>query len=116
MNGWTVAGILAHLAFWDQSCLVRWDGYVRDGEMVGFSDALIEVVNEASLPIWLALPVEWRPIWRCRRRRRSTIASRPSPTMRWTMPLGEICATRSNAQAIAPSIWMRSRSASVANR
>jgi Mycothiol maleylpyruvate isomerase N-terminal domain len=55
-DGWTVAGVLAHLAFWDQSTLVRWDDYVNGGELLGLADAVIDVVNAASLPTWLALP------------------------------------------------------------
>jgi hypothetical protein len=54
-DGWTVATLLAHVAFWDQSTAVRWDGYARDGDLVGISDAVIDVVNEANRPMWYAL-------------------------------------------------------------
>src|SRR3954468_11451385 len=53
---WTVASVLAHLAFWDQSAYVRWENYARGGELLGISDAVIDIVNAASLPTWLALP------------------------------------------------------------
>jgi hypothetical protein len=53
---WTVASVLAHLAFWDQSTYVRWEDYAQGGELIGFSDAVIDIVNAASLPMWLALP------------------------------------------------------------
>src|SRR5919202_1665770 len=53
---WTVASILAHLAFWDQSTYVRWENYARGGELLGISDEVIDVVNAANLPTWLALP------------------------------------------------------------
>jgi hypothetical protein len=54
--GWTVAAAPAHLAFWDQSCLWRWDALDRAGEVIGFSDAEVDLVNMASLPIWRSLP------------------------------------------------------------
>ena len=57
-DDWTVTALLAHLAFWDQSCTVRWDDYARGGKLVGISDAVIDVVNEANRPTWLALPGE----------------------------------------------------------
>ena len=53
---WTVASVLAHLAFWDQSTSVRWEDYARGGELLGFPDRVIDVVNAANLPTWLALP------------------------------------------------------------
>src|SRR3954451_20011698 len=53
---WTVASVLAHLAFWDQSTYVRWENYARGGELLGISDAVIDIVNAANLPTWLALP------------------------------------------------------------
>jgi len=53
-QGWTVAAVLAHLAFWDQracSLLRRWK---ENG--VSPSPIDIDNVNEALLPILLALP------------------------------------------------------------
>ena len=53
-GGWTVAAALAHLAFWDRralALLARWD---RDGP--GPSPVDVEVLNDALLPQWLAIP------------------------------------------------------------
>jgi hypothetical protein len=53
-DGWTVASVLAHLAFWDQRAallLARWQ---RDG--VSPSDADADVINDAAKAQWLALP------------------------------------------------------------
>lgn len=30
-DGWTVGEVLAHTAYWDQTCLARWDAYDREG-------------------------------------------------------------------------------------
>ena len=53
---WTIAATLAHLAFWDQSCVARWDAFDRNGSFVSLSDATVELINAASLPAWLAIP------------------------------------------------------------
>jgi hypothetical protein len=53
-GGWTVAATLAHLAFWDrrqQFALERW---MHTGEEPGAQDS--EAVNDALLPLALALP------------------------------------------------------------
>ena len=55
-DDWTVAATLAHLAFWDQSCVARWEEFDRNGSFVGLSDAVVELINTASLPAWLAMP------------------------------------------------------------
>jgi hypothetical protein len=55
-NGWTVAATLAHLAFWDQSLIVCWNDYLASGALLGIADDVIDVVNVANLPTWLALP------------------------------------------------------------
>ncbi len=54
-GGWTVSAVLAHLAFWDRRALVLLDRWERDG--VGPSPVDAEVVNDALLPQWRALPV-----------------------------------------------------------
>ncbi len=54
-DGWTVAAILAHLAFWDHRVLaliVRWK---KAG--VGPSPIDVDGVNDAAKPLCLAIPV-----------------------------------------------------------
>jgi hypothetical protein len=56
-DGWTVAAILGHLAFWDRwaQCLIhRW----RSGEMPppSLPNWYDDAVNETLLPHWQALP------------------------------------------------------------
>jgi hypothetical protein len=53
---WTVAVALAHLAFWDQRSLVLIQKWEEDG--VAPCPVDIEVINEALLPLWRALPPE----------------------------------------------------------
>jgi hypothetical protein len=53
-GGWTVAALLAHLAFWDRFVierLTRWEGS-------GFEAAVFDadVINDAALPGWRAIP------------------------------------------------------------
>jgi hypothetical protein len=55
-EGWTITAILAHVAFWDQICAVRWDAYARGGSLVDIPNTLIDLVNDANLPTWRALP------------------------------------------------------------
>jgi hypothetical protein len=55
-DDWTVAATLVHLAFWDQSCVARWEEFDRNGSFVGLSGAVVELINTASLPAWLAIP------------------------------------------------------------
>ena len=52
---WTVAALLAHVAFWDQICAVRWDAYDNGGSLADVPDTLIEFINAANLPTWRAL-------------------------------------------------------------
>lgn len=53
--GWTVAATLAHLAFWDRFVLERWEQYDREGAFLDLPDRLVDLVNAAMLPQWLAL-------------------------------------------------------------
>lgn len=55
-EAWTIGAVLAHLAFWDQSCVARWEEFDRNGSFTGLSSAVIDVVNASSLPIWRAIP------------------------------------------------------------
>jgi hypothetical protein len=52
---WTIAALLAHVAFWDQICVVRWDAYDRRGSLADVPDTLIDFINAANLPTWRAL-------------------------------------------------------------
>ena len=56
--GWTVAGVLAHLAFWDQRIVVlvdRWaDG--RGTLPPPYDGAAVDWINDAGKPLCLALP------------------------------------------------------------
>lgn len=55
---WTVAAVLAHLAFWDRFVLVRWQSAAREGQRVpaGIADTLLDLINDAALQQWRALP------------------------------------------------------------
>ena len=57
--GWTVAAVLAHLAFWDQRIVVLLDAWQRAGATgvpgsVGDHD--VDWINDAGKPMLLALP------------------------------------------------------------
>jgi hypothetical protein len=52
--GWTAAGMLAHLAFWDQRALTLLRKWREEG--VGPSPIDTHVVNEAMRPHCLAIP------------------------------------------------------------
>ncbi len=51
---WTVAVVLAHLAFWDRRVLYLLDATERDGKL--FIPEIDILVNDLSLPFWAALP------------------------------------------------------------
>ncbi len=51
---WTVAIMMAHLAFWDRRVLFVLDKTERDGRL--FKPEIDIVVNDISLPIWAAIP------------------------------------------------------------
>ena len=53
-DGWTVAGVLAHLAFWDQRAAFLLERWQRAG--VGPSEADTDAINNAAKPQWLAMP------------------------------------------------------------
>ncbi|HXA94218.1 MAG TPA: maleylpyruvate isomerase N-terminal domain-containing protein [Candidatus Dormibacteraeota bacterium] len=57
--GWTVAGVLAHLAFWDQRIVVLLDQWGADGRGTpppAYGEASIDWINDAGKPLCLALP------------------------------------------------------------
>ena len=51
---WTVAIVLAHLAFWDRRVLYVLDMTERDGKL--FIPEIDIFVNDLSLPLWAAIP------------------------------------------------------------
>ncbi|HUS15626.1 MAG TPA: maleylpyruvate isomerase N-terminal domain-containing protein [Chloroflexia bacterium] len=51
---WTVAIVLAHLAFWDRRVRYVLDMTERDGEV--FVPQIDIFVNDLSLPLWAAIP------------------------------------------------------------
>ena len=56
--GWTVAGVLAHLAYWDQRIVVLMDRWGTDGRGTPpppIDEAAVEWVNDAGKPLCLAL-------------------------------------------------------------
>ena len=53
-DGWTVAAVLAHLAFWDTRAAILVERWRRNG--VSPSELDVHVVNDAAKPQWLALP------------------------------------------------------------
>jgi DinB superfamily len=57
--GWTVAGVLAHLAFWDYRIVTLLDGWGADGRGTpppSFPENSVDWVNDATKPLCLALP------------------------------------------------------------
>lgn len=57
--GWTVAGLLAHLAFWDQRIVVLVERWRREGPAAvppPLDHASVDWVNDAAKPMLLALP------------------------------------------------------------
>jgi hypothetical protein len=57
--GWTVAGVLAHLAFWDYRIVTLVDQWGSDGRgMVprAYDGASVDWINDASKPLCLGLP------------------------------------------------------------
>ena len=54
--GWTVAGVLAHLAFWDQR-IVTFIDFLKRGVKIPHEDPIgVEWINQAVKPTQLALP------------------------------------------------------------
>jgi hypothetical protein len=57
--GWTVAAVLAHLAFWDQRILVlleRWDRGGAGAEPRQINQADVDWINDSAKALCLALP------------------------------------------------------------
>ena len=55
--GWTVAGVLGHVAFWDQRTLILLEGWERTGSAPpGLRAEDVDWINDAGKPFLLALP------------------------------------------------------------
>lgn len=56
--GWTIAAILAHLAFWDQRALLLLEQWEQSGLAAlphGLNDVDVSWINDAAKPMFLAL-------------------------------------------------------------
>ena len=57
--GWTVAGVLAHLAFWDYRVVTLLDQWGPDGRGAAprvYDETAVDWINDASKPLCLGLP------------------------------------------------------------
>src|SRR5947207_7187070 len=55
--GWTVAGVLTHLAFWDQRAFLLLDRWQKDGKTPpANAEEDVDWINDAAKPMFLALP------------------------------------------------------------
>jgi DinB family protein len=56
-GGWTAAGLLGHLAFWDGFALARLDQHLRAGAPLDLgSEQIADHINAAAMPQWLDTP------------------------------------------------------------
>jgi DinB family protein len=54
--GWTIAGVLAHIAFWDARAIYWLDKWARGAAPIPYEPENTEAVNESAKPLCLALP------------------------------------------------------------
>jgi len=54
-GGWTVAGVLAHMGYWDARAIYWLDKWSRTGEPTPYEPENVEAVNDAAKPLCLAL-------------------------------------------------------------
>jgi hypothetical protein len=57
--GWTLAGVLAHLAFWDYRIVTLLDAWGADGRGTpppALDEATVDWINDAGKPLCLGLP------------------------------------------------------------
>ena len=55
-DGWTVAGVLLHMAFWDQRIVVLLDRWQKDGVIPRLEDSAdVDWTNDAAKPMLLAV-------------------------------------------------------------
>jgi Mycothiol maleylpyruvate isomerase N-terminal domain len=55
--GWTVAGVLGHLAFWDQRALILLEHWEKTGAVPpANNEEDVDWINDAAKPMFLAVP------------------------------------------------------------
>ena len=54
-NGWNVATVLGHMAFFDRMLLLRWDTYEKDGVFAALTPNHFDLINHAGAGDWSAL-------------------------------------------------------------
>jgi uncharacterized damage-inducible protein DinB len=56
--GWTVAGVLAHIAFWDYRIVMMLERWGPDGggEPPTYEEEAVDWINDATKPIFLRIP------------------------------------------------------------
>ena len=54
--GWTVAGVLAHVAFWDARAIYWLDKWAAGAAPTPYEPENTEAVNDSAKPLCLALP------------------------------------------------------------
>jgi hypothetical protein len=54
--GWTVASVLAHLAFWDRRATILLEKWHRGGAPSSADIVDIDTINDAARPQWVLLP------------------------------------------------------------
>jgi hypothetical protein len=55
-NGWNVATVLGHMAFFDRMLPLRWDTYEKDGVFAQLTPNHFDLINHAGAGDWSALP------------------------------------------------------------
>jgi hypothetical protein len=55
-DGWTVAAVLAHAAYWDARAIYWLDRWARGTAPTSYEHENVEAVNDAAKPLCLALP------------------------------------------------------------
>jgi hypothetical protein len=55
-NGWNVATVLAHMAFFDRMLLLRWDTYEKEGVFAEWTLDHFDLINYAGAGDWSELP------------------------------------------------------------
>ena len=101
--GWTVAAVLAHMAFWDARALSLMDKWARGvvPSAADYEPEDIDWINDASKPLCLALaraqPRSWRSNWL----RRRIAESRRCRRERWNRSLPSASRSTCHAQVTA---------------